>query len=57
MMPITDILCPASILYKGYIIQPSPLGYIVFERKDTRFATGIVCKSLEKAVELIEKES
>ena len=56
-MPITDILCPASILYKGYIIQPSPIGYLVFERKDTRFAIGIVCKHFEEAVELIGKES
>ena len=57
MMPITDILCPASILYKGYIIQPSPLGYIVFERKDTRFAIGIACKSFNEAIDMIDKEA
>ena len=56
-MPITDILCPASILYKGYIIQPSPIGYLVFERKDTRFAIGIACKSFNEAIDMIDKEA
>ncbi len=51
---LITLVHPESMHYNGYIIQPTPLGYYVYARIDTRIPIGKMCPTFQDAINFVD---